>query len=102
MEMLIVIGLVTAVIGGTFGYFAGLGRSGKTFGAACAVLAALTGLMFYLMDQSSGWDGLIYLIGLMVGIAPAAGGGAPAVRKGGALPHRPAASPEVFTKQRQG
>ncbi|WP_320237856.1 hypothetical protein [Cognatiyoonia sp. IB215182] len=50
-------------------------RNGKVLGVLGAIWALFTGWMFVGMEVASGWDGLIYLLGLFCISAPASVGG---------------------------
>ncbi len=65
---------VAFLITGTIAYFSGRARSASALIGTGLLWAGFTVWMFFGMQQSSGWDGLGYLIALLFLSAPAGAG----------------------------
>jgi hypothetical protein len=76
MTILILIGLCAALIAGMTGYAISRAKIYKALAAIGGALIAVTGVLYVAMDQATGWDGLIYVLIFIGGVAPAAVGGA--------------------------
>lgn len=65
---------VAFVVAAVIAYLSAKARSGLAFGMIGLLWAAFTAMMFFGMENASGWDGLGYAIALLGLSAPAGAG----------------------------
>ncbi|MEL6841306.1 MAG: hypothetical protein AAFP85_18635 [Pseudomonadota bacterium] len=62
--------LTVLVLSGYVAFVFGRDRNRRVLGGMCALWVVFTGFMFAALEGASGWDGLIYIFGLLGFSAP--------------------------------
>jgi hypothetical protein len=75
MPTLIVIGTCAALVAGFIGYVIARAKIYKALGVIGAALLIISVFLFVALAQSVGWEGLLYIIIFIGGVAPIAVGG---------------------------